>query len=230
VNKQQILLLHGAIGSKEQLKEAEEKLASSFTVHRINFSGHGGVAFPKDPFSIKLFAGEVMQYLNSNNIEQVNIFGYSMGGYVAMYLAKYHPQKINKVITLATKFLWDSSIAEKEIKMLDVEKIETKIPAFAATLKERHHPQNWKDVLQKTRNMLKEMGQENPLQLNDYNSIQQPCLLMLGDRDKMVTPEETLSVYKQLPYGQLSILPNTGHPIESVNIQPVVSGINFFLA
>src|SRR6478672_5186908 len=103
---QHLLLLHGAIGAKDQLQPLANALKDKYTLHTINFSGHGGEAFPNEPFSMELFANDVLHYMQQNNIEQVNIFGYSMGGYVAMYLAKHHPQKINKLITLATKFHW----------------------------------------------------------------------------------------------------------------------------
>jgi hypothetical protein len=42
-------------------------------------------------------------------------------------------------------------------------------------------------------------------------------MILLGDRDKMVTLEETASVYKALPSAQMCILPATQHPIEQVN-------------
>jgi pimeloyl-ACP methyl ester carboxylesterase len=215
---QHVLLLHGAIGAKDQLETLEKTLPENFIVHRINFSGHGGEAFSDKPFSISLFADEVLNYLSSQNIEQASIFGYSMGGYVAMYLAKYHPGKINKVITLATKFYWDEVTAAKECAMLNEEKIEEKIPAFAKALAERHAPNDWKTVLAKTKEMLVAMGKDNPLSPEDYETIQQPVLVMLGDRDKMVSLEETVAVYKKLPNGQLMVLPGTEHPIEKVDV------------
>ena len=46
---------------------------------------------------------DAIELLQQNNMEQANIFGYSMGGYVGMYLAKHHPGKNNRLITLATK-------------------------------------------------------------------------------------------------------------------------------
>ena len=215
---QHLLLLHGAIGAKDQLEELEKSLQDKFIVHRINFSGHGGEVFSDEPFSISLFADEVLNYLSSQNIEQASIFGYSMGGYVAMYLAKYFPGKINKVVTLATKFHWDEAVAAKESGMLNAEKMEEKIPAFAKVLAERHVPNDWKIVLQKTKDMLVEMGNKNPLSLEDYTSIQQPVLVMLGDKDKMVTMEETVAVYEKLPNGKLMVLPETEHPIEKVDV------------
>jgi pimeloyl-ACP methyl ester carboxylesterase len=225
----QILLLHGAIGSMEQLKELEHELSSSFIVHNIDLNGHGSSVAAAGSFSIPLFAKQVLEFLDRKYIDEVNIFGYSMGGYVGMFLAKHYPERMNKLITLATKFHWDEATAEKEIKMLDAGKIEQKIPAFADTLKKRHYPGDWKIVLSKTIDMLSEMGHNNPLIHEDYKTIGHPALIMLGDRDKMVTLQETLDVYKELPNGSLSIMPGTPHPIETVNISRLAFEIRTFL-
>lgn len=222
---QHLFLLHGAIGAKDQLQPLADALKDKYIVHTLNFSGHGGEAFPNEAFSMELFANDVLNYLQQNNIEQTNIFGYSMGGYVAMYLAKHHPQKINKHITLATKFHWDETVAAKEIKMLDAAVIEQKVPAFAAQLQQRHAPQDWKLLLERTASLLLSLGKNNILQLQDYTSINTPSLLLLGDRDKMISTEETFAVYKQLPNAQLGIIPATPHPIEQANI----TSLSFFI-
>ncbi|MEO6254233.1 MAG: alpha/beta fold hydrolase [Ferruginibacter sp.] len=214
---QQILLLHGAIGAMDQFSALEDDLTRSFLVYRLNFSGHGGTPFAGKPFSIALFAEEVISFLDKKEIESISIFGYSMGGYVAMYLAKHHPQRVHKIITLATKFSWDEAIAAKEMKMLNAEKIEEKLPDFATSLQKRHTPNNWKTVLERTAAMLFDMGNDNPLKPGDYTNIQHPALLMLGDRDKMVTLDETVEVYKAMPNAQLAVLPATAHPIEMVD-------------
>ena len=224
-----LLLLHGAIGAADQFTALEHDLAGAFAINRLNFSGHGGSPFAGEHFSIEQFAAEVLAFLDKNEIESSNIFGYSMGGYVALYLAKQHPQRIKKIITLATKFLWDEAIAAKEIKMLNGEKIEEKLPDFAASLKNRHAPNNWKSVLQKTAAMLTSMGTDNPLKPGDYKDIGLPVLLMLGDRDKMVTLDETLEVYNNLPQAQLSVLPNTPHPIEMADPARLAFEIRSFL-
>lgn len=224
-----LLLLHGATGAKDQLQTLANALQDKYIVHTLNFSGHGDNAFPGEPFSIQLFANDVLKYLRQNNIEQASIFGYSMGGYVAMYLAKNHPGRINKIITMATKFYWDETIAAKEIKMLDAVTIEQKIPAFARQLQQRHAPQDWKLLLAKTAALLVSLGKSNILQLEDYASINTPSLLLLGDRDKMITLEETLAAYKQLPNAQLAVLPNSTHPIEKINIKMLVFFIKQFV-
>ena len=212
-----ILLLHGAIGSKKQLEPIAFLLKDQFAVYSLNLPGHGGEPYPANGFSMDAFADTVLQYLDENQIEKVSIFGYSMGGYVAMMMAKKHPDRVEKIITLATKFYWDEAIAAKEVKMLQPDVIEEKIPAFAQELALRHSPLNWKEQLLQTQQLLLNLGKENALNLPDYKEINVPCLLMLGDKDKMVSLEETVAVYEQLPNASLAVLPQTTHPIEKVD-------------
>jgi pimeloyl-ACP methyl ester carboxylesterase len=128
-------------------------LKNDFDVHSIDFPGHGGKPFSSKPFSIELFARHVLDYTQQNQIENAVVFGYSMGGYVGMYIAKYFPGKISRLITLATKFYWDEAVAAKETKMLDAATIQQKIPAFAKELEMRHAPQDWKEVLHYTKQL-----------------------------------------------------------------------------
>ncbi len=188
-----LLLLHGAIGAKDQLKPLAEALKNDYEVHALNFSGHGGEQMPNS-FSIELFANDVLTYLDKTNIQKINIFGYSMGGYVALYLAKYYPNKIEKVFTLATKFEWNPDISQKEIKMLDTNKIEEKIPAFAQILEKRHQPNNWKVLLKKTSDMMVALGNKNCLTLQNLTSINILTKIGVGDNDNMVTLGETKQV------------------------------------
>lgn len=226
---QPLLLLHGAIGAADQLQPLATSLQAHSKTISFDFPGHGGKAFAGQSFSIAGFAEAVKTFLEEQELEQVNIFGYSMGGYVGMYLAKHYPQKVSKLVTLATKFHWDEAIAAKEIKMLDAAKIEEKLPAFAKALQQRHAPNDWKQVLQHTIGMLLALGADNTLKPEQYADIQTPSLILLGDRDKMVSLEETVAVYRSLPNAQMGIIPNTHHPIEQVNLEALSFLIKQFL-
>lgn len=225
---QHLLLLHGAIGAKDQLAELASGLNKHFIIHTLNFSGHGGESMP-ETFSIKTFADDVLKYLEENKISKASIFGYSMGGYVALYLAKHHPGKIEKVFTLGTKFHWSPEIAAKETKMLDAGKIGEKIPAFASTLSKRHAPADWKTVLNKTAEMMTALGNKNVLTLPDYESIEHNVMIGIGDKDTMVTLEETIDVYRKLKNASLIVMPDTQHPIEKADVNRLISeSIIFF--
>lgn len=218
-----LLLLHGAIGVKDQLEPLADQLKGKYHVHLLDFSGHGGTTLP-DVFSIPVFAADVLEYLKEKNIQKVSIFGYSMGGYVAMYLARHYPQVIDKIITLATKFHWDNETAQRESAMLNADKILEKLPAFAGQLEKRHAPNDWKTVLEKTKHMLLELGRDNTLNLKDYTHIAANSLLLLGDKDKMITREETLAVQKALLHAEFRLLADTQHPLEQVDTQ-LLAGI-----
>lgn len=226
---QPLLLLHGAIGSKDQLVSLHTELSKDFTVYSLDFAGHGSSTVNANEFSIPLFAQQVLDLMDASQLERISIAGYSMGGYVAMYLALHHPARIEKIITLATKYNWDETIAAKEIKMLDAQRIEEKLPAFAGELNKRHGANDWKIVLEKTKTLLTGLGQHNWLSPEALDKIQTPVLLLSGDKDKMVPAEETLAVYRLLPSAQLGILPNTPHPIEQVNTKTLAFAIRQFM-
>jgi pimeloyl-ACP methyl ester carboxylesterase len=212
-----LLLLHGAIGAKDQLEPLKKILSKKFNVYSFSFSGHGCFGSFQE-FNIKQFTEDTLSFISTNNLKEVFIFGYSMGGYVALNLAKEHPDKVAQIITLGTKFKWNPEIAAKEVKMLNVAIIEAKVPAFARVLSERHGAENWKNVLSRTADMMMEMGEKSPLLLTDYQTIKTPCRLLLAEFDEMVSKEETLEVIDALQNATFKLLPNSKHPIEKVDL------------
>lgn len=224
--KPTILLLHGAIGAKDQLEPLKEMLSANYKVYTMSFVGHGERDAVSAPFSMQLFAEDVIQFLDKNGIESISIFGYSMGGYVAMYLAKYYASRVKNIIILGSKFYWNEEIASKEIKMLNAEKIEEKIPNFAKVLATRHVGSDWKTVLDKTKTLLIALGENNTLKLEDYTTINHHVLVLLGDNDSMVTKEESEAVVNKLPNGRFSILLSSDHPIEKVDLNHLVNKIS----
>lgn len=216
-----IILLHGAMGSNIQMRDLKEMLAGEFSVHALNLPGHGGLSIPTEGFSIESFARYVLSYIEEKQLTDPVIFGYSMGGYVGMYLAAIKPGIIKGLITLGTKYLWDETIAAGEVKMLDADVILSKVPAFAEELQKRHQPQDWKEILEATALMLTRMGIHSPLQVAHFNSVQIPCLLLVGDRDTTVSIGETMAVYKQVPKCQFGVVPESAHAIEKTDIKTI---------
>lgn len=223
-----ILLLHGALGSKEQLLPIEQALSTGFNVKNMSFSGHGGLP-ANGAFDINTFTDEVIMFMNNESLDQVDIFGYSMGGYVALNLALKHPHKVGKIFTLGTKLEWSPAIAQREIKMLDAEKIEEKVPAFAKILSDRHAPVTWKEVLRKTAQMMIGLGNKATLTSDDFKSIKQPVAIGLGDEDNMVTREESEKAAGLLPQGTLHLFKGFKHPIEQVDVTKLTDEIRAFM-
>ena len=83
-------------------------------------------------------------------------------------------------------------------------------------------------ILQKTAEMMINLGKINVLNAEDYGKVHHEIMISIGDRDKMVTLSETVQVYRSLPNGKLLVLPDTPHPFEQVNINRLVYEINNF--
>lgn len=213
-----IIFLHGAIGAKDQLESlAVELKQQGYNVFTLSFSGHGQTPFATN-FGIVQFALELEKFIKANKLQQPTVFGYSMGGYVALYLAHQQPNLLGNIITLGTKFEWNPEIAQKEVKMLDSKTIIEKVAKFAEALQKRHG-QDWELLLQKTAEMMLSLGNKNALTLNDFTSIENKVWIGLADKDNMVSLEETTAVYKQLKNGSMYMLPNAKHPIETADVK-----------
>ncbi len=215
--KPNLIVLHGAIGSEEQLRPLLNKLEEDFKVYSFSFHGHGGDKILED-FSIELFSKQLHEFIEDHEFKNVNVFGYSMGGYVATHLALHTHGLINKIFCLATKWTWSPEISAKEIKILNVDLIAEKVPAFAKVLEERHHPADWKEVLNHTSKMMTAMGDINPIDTNKHHDIKTTIRFAIGDNDKMVSLEETVAMRNNFKHSSLLVLPDTPHPIEQVDL------------
>lgn len=225
---QPLLLLHGAIGSMDQLMPLKDQLSKEFDVYSFNFPGHGGNGSVAS-FSMNDFANATIDCIKTYQLENPSVLGYSMGGYVALYLESMYPGTFQKMITLGTKYEWSEEIAVKETKMLHPEVIEQKLPAFAQQLSNRHGILEWKSVLHKTADMLLELGKQPLLSHTVLQKITCPTLVLLGEKDNMVSIEETQNAAVALVNGQYELLPNTPHPIEQVDIKMLASKMKAFL-
>jgi pimeloyl-ACP methyl ester carboxylesterase len=211
-----LIILHGALGAKSQFEQLSSQLSEHFLVYTLEFDGHGTKSSEEVNFSIELFAQNLKEFMQENNIQKPLVFGYSMGGYVALKLESQYPGSIEKLVTLGTKFDWNPESAEKEAKMLNPEKIEEKVPAFAAYLKSLHGDDDWKTVLQRTAKMMLELGNKPSLRSYDFHHIQIPVQLLRGEKDAMVTNEETAEVQHLLRNGSYNEVADWLHPINLV--------------
>jgi pimeloyl-ACP methyl ester carboxylesterase len=229
---QHLLFLHGAVGSLDQFVVLTNLLKDKFVVHSFNFSGHGGKPYAED-FSLGQFKIELFEFVHSLPEEArekgLCVFGYSMGGYVAAMAAVEQPHLFSRLITLATKWHWDEASADKEASMVNPELIETKVPAFAQALASKHAPNNWKELLNKIAGLLRTIGQRPPLDMHILKTLSIPTLVIVGDRDKTVSIEETVDVYRTIPEARLAVLPGTAHPFEKVDTALLASLITSFI-
>ena len=211
-----IILLHGALGAASSLLPLQAALAPLAEVYTLDFSGHGEAIWPESGLSMEIFEKDILRLIDENNLTAAHLFGYSMGGFVALRLAAIAPQCVLSVTTLATKMDWTEEACAKEASMLNADVLEAKVPKFVAALSAAHPATGWRKLVEGTQKMIGGMSRYR-FGNATLAAIQHPVRLMVGDRDKMVTMEETIAAYHALRNASLAVLPGTPHPLDAAD-------------
>ncbi len=223
-----LLLLHGALGAASDFDLLMPFFNTHYTVHRFDFVNHGKGPLTDDPLSIAAFGGQVAEYLDMHQLKDVYVFGYSMGGYVACWLAKREPELFKAIYTLGTKFVWNTESSEKEAAMLDPRTITNKVPAYAAQLAEKHQTVSWQILLSQTAELMRSLGNRPALTPEDYQHITTPVLVARGEFDKMIPQEDADKVAELLGNGKKEMLAATPHPLAQVDPVLLINSISRF--
>jgi len=99
---QPLVLLHGAFGVVEGWGGLLASLTQTHQVILVELQGHGRTGDIDRPLSFGAMADDVAALLRQLKIEQADVFGYSMGGGVALALAIRHPALVRKLAILGT--------------------------------------------------------------------------------------------------------------------------------
>lgn len=213
-----ICFLHGALGTAEQLRPLINQLPDQINKHPITFEGHGPEPMPMGPFRIESFGEQVLREMDEQQVDKASFFGYSMGGYVALWLALHHPDRVDRVATLGTVLEWSPERAATENRQLDIDQMRQKVPRFVEML-EKIHPNGWIDVADKTRDLLTDLGSNSSISESEWYEIKKPVRIHTGDRDRTATPESALRISRFLPDADVMVIPGSHHPIQKVNLR-----------
>jgi pimeloyl-ACP methyl ester carboxylesterase len=215
-----LILLHGALGSRDTLVDIGNLLEDTYQVHIPDLPSHGSCAEDSGHMSVDIFTDFIDKYIKTHGLGKPDVFGYSLGGYIGLAYALRHPGSLGRIVTLATKYYWSPEIAAREIRMLESDVIEAKVPEFANVLKQRHGDPQWKIVLGKTAQFMTQLGIRPVVTPEIVTRSELQVTIALGSEDNMVTPEESRDIAHALPNGRFRLLSGIPHPIEK--IQPEV--------
>ena len=220
-----LIILHGALGSAPQFFDCVPFLEEFCNVKIFEFPGHG-TNVSDDELSIENCAVALKEYIQL--VPKPHIFGYSMGGYVALYANSIGLINPESIITLATKFDWSPEFASKEVQKLDKENLLKVAPTFIDSLK-FYHGNNWEPLLDKTKNLMTSLGAKKLLDEQALVKITVPTCISIGYKDKMVSLEESLRAARNIPKAEFQVYPKLQHPVERINWKQVSSGILEFI-
>ncbi len=201
--------------------------------HRvITFDNRGvGASSGSTPTTIQEMASDAVTFIRALGFDQVDLFGFSMGGMIAQVIAQEEPRLVRKMIIAGTGPAGGEGIDKvTRISYLDTARglltrrdpkeflFFTRTPngrgaakEFLARLEERTNDRDKAISLRSFRAQLKAIhrwGQQKPA---DLAGIHQPVLVMNGESDKMVPTKNTVDLDRRLPNSQLVLYPDAGH-------------------
>jgi pimeloyl-ACP methyl ester carboxylesterase len=77
-------------------------LKDEFDIHVPDLPGHGTMSMHDSSPTVELLAHFLNGYINEHELISPVIFGYSLGGYIALYHELMFPKRSKQVITFAT--------------------------------------------------------------------------------------------------------------------------------
>ena len=94
-----VLLIHGGFGDRRMWDAQFNALARHFRVVRYDHRGFGKTTAIDSPYSP---AEDIIQLLDHLGVSKAHVIGNSMGGAVALDLAVLYPQRVRKVVVVAS--------------------------------------------------------------------------------------------------------------------------------
>jgi pimeloyl-ACP methyl ester carboxylesterase len=97
-----LVLVHGLAYDRAGWGRFPDLLAEHFRVVLIDNRGVGESDAPPGPYTVSEMAEDVVGVLDELGIDRTNLFGVSLGGYIAQELTLTHPGRVEKLVLCST--------------------------------------------------------------------------------------------------------------------------------
>jgi 2-succinyl-6-hydroxy-2,4-cyclohexadiene-1-carboxylate synthase len=241
-NQQTILFLHGFTGNCQDFSGIISLLSKNYCCLAVDLPGHGKTKVTGDEtcYNMSNTAIALIKLLDDLEIEKCCLFGYSMGGRLALYMTLHFPDRFDRTVLESASPGLKAQQERSHRLQADLElaqKLEnSNIKDFLLNWYDRPLFQSLKnspkfDRLLETRlanspielaKSLRNMGTGNQPSLWEklpHNQI--PLLLLAGEYDdkfKIINTE----MANLCPAASLQIVPKTGHNIHFENVDKLV--------
>jgi pimeloyl-ACP methyl ester carboxylesterase len=198
----------------------------------ITFDNRGiGASQGSTPDSVEAMARDAVAFIRALSFEQVDLLGFSLGGFITQVIAQEEPQLVRKIVLAGTgpaggegidkvtsvtiRDMIKGALTFKDPKyyLFFTRTSNGRIAArqFLERLKERTDNRDRSISLTAFRTQLKAIhawGRQEP---SDLTGIQQPVLVVNGEADRMVPSSNSVDLARRLPKAKLILYRDAGH-------------------
>lgn len=209
-----LVLLHGNGESHHYFASQIEFFSTTRRVIAVDTRGHGASPRGTAPFTIDQFALDLKEFLDSLNLERVDLLGFSDGGNIALTFALAHPERLRRLILNGANL---NTGGVKRSTQLPIE-----LGCRMARLAAKRDPRAVRNM-----EMLGLMVNQPNIDPSSLRTLEVPTLVIAGTRD-LIRASHTRQIAENLPNGELVWIPGN-HFIAAKNPEPFNAAVDEFL-
>jgi len=214
-----VVVLHGAYMTIDAMGPILPGLAETRQVIAVEQQGHGRTADIDRPITYEQMADDTAALLRHLGMGRADVFGFSMGGGVALQLAIRHPGLVRKLVVASASYTSDGMQPELHEMIPGITpEMFAGSPIEAAYLEVAPNPGDFPGLVEKLKRL-----DMTPFAwpAEDVRGIEAPTLIVVGDSDA-IRLEHAVETFRLvgggimgdlagLPKSQLVVLPGTAH-------------------
>lgn len=217
--QESVILLPGLLGTIEG--EWQPHLESIKHYHLqvigIDWPYHKDTTAIPPSLSFQTLVDETIRSIEALGLERIVVWGYSLGGYVALEIERRSPGLLEGIWMHATKFFW----SDKDIALFRKElTIESMSPRRKELLL-KQFGDRWEQLVLLNSSLFEDIL-ENGLTLDDLLDVRIPVLVTAGDQDEFVSPSEVERLADILSGGEWQILNGVRHSLHSTRSSLII--------
>lgn len=199
-----LLLLHGNGGSIASFKAVIPALAKHYKVIAVDTRGQGkSIDTQSSSFSYNQFAEDMKALLDTLNLKQVNLVGWSDGGNTGLILAMKYPNYVKKLVALGANL----NPSEEAVSSKILNQAKKDIDKLQAS----NDPKE-----QVTLRLLQLILTEPNIDPKSLKTITAKTLILAGEKDLILAPHTEL-IGQSIPNAQVLILKGQTHFVPEEN-------------
>jgi pimeloyl-ACP methyl ester carboxylesterase len=213
-------LVHGLGGRAEDWRNLAPYFArAGYRVYLPDLPGYGQSARPADfSYSVRDEAGVVVGFFDALGLKQVDLGGWSMGGWIVQRVAAEHPDRVQRLIIIDSAGVyerpaWDTRLftptTAEELDQLDALLMPhpPRVPGFVARDILRHARRNAWVIHRALASMLTGRDSTDGL----LPGLKMPVLIVWGAEDHITPLSQGERIHQLVPQSELDVIAGCGH-------------------